>query len=81
MKKFWIVLGQGKRIAEGFQAYDNPEFACAEAARLTRKERMPMIVLEAMWQVEVVSPEPPLKWTELKKEEKHAETEEDPGKY
>jgi len=82
MKKFWIVLVEGKKIpADGFRPHYSPEDACKEAARLARKERCPVIVLEAIWCVEIESHEAPLKWTELNRGEKYAETENDWEKY
>ena len=78
MKKFWLLLIHGKSTPVGqCQTYDSAASACKEAARLAKEERLPVTVLEAIWHVEFEIPEPLLKWTELKKEGKDAETKED----
>ena len=82
MKKFWIVLVEGARLNKSeFYAHHSEAEACKEAARLARKEKVNVIVMEAIHTVQIQSPEPPLIWTDLRKEGKDAETKEDCEDY
>ena len=61
--RFWIVLMEGNRVPPGgFHAHYKLGDAEIEAARLIRKERRPIVIMEAIMKGELAEALPPIRW-------------------
>ena len=65
-RKFWVVVVEGNRVPQaGFFAHYTLEGAQEEATRLIRKERKPVVIMEAIMEGKLEQPLPPVKWEGL----------------